>query len=189
VKPRRPCKPPAYHLKKHKEKEKREEEELRLTVERSERELMYHCLYKMGEMNEWCNEVGVDTAYRAFKTDSGELVCHIYTNGTFQKEISRDAFLKRYKALQSRVSQVRAMEGVGAGKDASTPVRGTGAKQNGGPNPTARQRQSLSEEEQASRKAEIRNALLQTMQLTNKLKEQLAVLDKKAAAMTPFVLE
>lgn len=158
------------YLRDHKRKEESMRNERAATADKCLRELQYSYLYKMGEMNEWCVVLGMKTLYRAFKESDGSLKCHVYENGEFLKELSMNMLEKRYKNLQGRHS-----EAIFRGQiecDENKP-----------------RSHCLTEDEQCRRQQEIREVLLQTMNLTNKLKEQLTTLRRRDVLVSPFVVE
>jgi len=148
------------YLKQAKEKEKAKERLLSANLLKRKRESQYAMLQHMAEMNDWSEELGLGTRFRVIKKGE-ELLCHIYENGHFHKEISHESMMKRYRAMQKRLQNLK------ADKPNAKPV---------------------SDEELQQRQEAIRGALLHTMQVTNKLKEQLQMLDKRKA-FTPFLIE
>jgi hypothetical protein len=134
-----------HYLKQAKEKEKAKERQFTANLLKRKRESQYAMLQHMAEMNDW----------------SEELLCHIYENGKFHKEITCESMMKRYRAMQKRLMNLKADK------------------------PTAK---PIGDEELQQRQEAIRGALLHTMQVTNKLKEQLQRLDKRKA-FTPFLIE
>jgi hypothetical protein len=153
-------KPANFYLKQAKEKEKAKERLLSANLLKRKRESQYGMLQHMAEMNDWSEELGLGTRFRVIKKGE-ELLCHIYENGHFHKEISHESMMKRYRAMQKRLQNLK------ADKPNAKPV---------------------SDEELQQRQEAIRGALLHTMQVTNKLKEQLQRLDKRKA-FTPFLIE
>jgi len=149
-----------FYLKKAKEKEKAKERLLNANLLKRKRESQYAMLQHMAEMNDWSEELGLSTRFRVIKKGE-ELLCHIYEHGKFHKEISHESMMKRYRAMQKRLQNLKADK------------------------PTAK---PVGEEELQQRQEAIRGALLHTMQVTNKLKEQLQMLDKRKA-FTPFLIE
>jgi len=149
-----------FYLKKAKEKEKAKERLRSANMLKRKRESQYAMLQHMAEMNDWSEELGLGTRFRVIKKGE-ELLCHIYENGEFHKEITHDSMMKRYRAMQKRLDNLKASK------------------------PTAK---PVGEEELQQRQEAIRGALLHTMQVTNKLKEQLQMLDKRKA-FTPFLIE
>lgn len=158
------------YLRDHKRKQESIKKERAETADKCLRELQYSYLYKMGEMNEWCTTLQVPTLYRAYKESDGSLSCHVYESGEFVKELSMNLLDKRYKALQ--------------GRHAEAVFRGQIECDENKP-----RSHMLSEEEQCRRQQEIREVLLQTMNLTNKLKEQLTTLLRRDMLLSPFVVE
>jgi len=161
---RRP-KTPQEYLRMHREKVKKAEENNDHVVDQCARELHYSYLYKMGEMNEWCHALGLNTLYRAYKLSNGDLQCHYYEEGVFIKELSIKLMEKRYKTLQGRYTDACARGQI----ECDDKKHGDHA---------------LTEEEQQRRQQEIRDVLKETIQLTNKLKEQLLTLEKQDNRMT-----
>lgn len=171
MRPPRP-KSSQHYLRERQRREKERDHGLKSAIEQSGREILYKHLYRMGEANEWAVELGLPTRYRAFKGKDGSIKCHIYEGGQFEKEVSLELFEKRYSSLKSRWNQVTGFkEKEEKEKPATEPVH------------------ALSREEQERRQSEIRAALLNTIHLTQTLKEQLKVLDKRAPGLTPFIIE
>jgi len=137
----------------------------------------------MGEANEWAEQLGLSTRFRAFKSKNGGITCHVYEGRTFEKELSLDLFEKRYGSLKGRWNQVVAFKNQDEAEEKkSDPPAGSGAA-------PAEVPHALSREAQERRQQEIRAALLNTIHLTQTLKEQLKILDKRAPSLTPFVIE
>jgi len=158
------------YLRDRRKKLRNEKKEQDDTVSQCLRELHYGYLYKMGELNEWSAALQLPTLYRAYKKPDGDLECHVYEDGVFLKQLSMNLLEKRHKIVQGRYLEATA--------------RGTIEWDETKPRTFA-----LSEEAQTRRQEEIRDVLLQTMHLTNKLKEQLSTLEKRGVMISPFVVE
>lgn len=182
MRPPRP-KSSQHYIKERKQREKRREEELANSIEQGGREVLYRHLYRMGEANEWAEQLGLSTRFRAFKSKSGTITCHVYEGRTFEKELSLDLFEKRYGSLKGRWNQVVAFKNQDEAEE-----KKLDSTANGSAVPTEAPH-TLSREAQERRQQEIRAALLNTIHLTQTLKEQLKVLDKRAPSLTPFVIE
>lgn len=142
-----------------KKRQENHEKELALTVDRCRREFEYDCLHKMGEANEIAQVLGLPTTYRAIKKESGMTMCHIYSGEQFVEEITLENFLResrRLKRLQKPAINPQ------PNADKSLKNSTTGGKVN-----------------KKERQEELKNLLLETKELTNKLKEQLKVLERK----------
>jgi hypothetical protein len=153
------------------------------SIEQGGREVLYRHLYRMGEANEWAEQLGLGTRFRAFKSPNGDITCHVYEGRTFDREISLDLFEKRYGTLKGRWNNVVAFQH----KDEEETK--ADAKNKGGAATPAEAPHALTREQQEKRQQEIRAALLNTIHLTQTLKEQLKILDKRAPSLTPFVIE
>eukprot|EP00927_Polykrikos_kofoidii_P048666 TRINITY_DN42906_c0_g1_i1.p1 TRINITY_DN42906_c0_g1~~TRINITY_DN42906_c0_g1_i1.p1 ORF type:complete len:395 (+),score=53.06 TRINITY_DN42906_c0_g1_i1:112-1296(+) len=70
--------------------------------ERMKNELLHRHLWLIGEANEWSKELGYPTRYCAYKQGDGTVVCHVYEDDTFTKEISLELFERRYQTLRTR---------------------------------------------------------------------------------------
>ena len=158
---------------------------LEADLERGEQELMFDSLYKMGEANEWCEELKIPTRYRIGEASGKNIKVHVFCGDEFEKEISMMSFMKRHRGLRTR--RLTCMPP--SKEDAAQPNLALGDKKPAKPDIPAYQKAELSPEEQEERAESIRTALLECLQLTNQLKEQLMVLDAKANTFTPFVLE
>jgi hypothetical protein len=142
-----------------KKRQENHEKELATTVDRCRREFEYDCLHKMGEANEIAQTMGLPTTYRAIKKENGVTMCHIYNGENFVEEITLENFLResrRLKRLQKPAINPQ------PSADKSLKSSTTGGKVN-----------------KKERQEELKNLLLETKELTNKLKEQLKVLERK----------
>lgn len=185
MKPPRP-KSSQHYLRERRQRQKQREDDLANAIEQGGREVLYRHLYRMGEANEWAEQLGLSTRFRAFKAPSGEITCHVYEGRAFDKELSLDLFEKRYGTLKGRWNNVIAFRN----KEDEEPAAGDAKSKGGGGNamPTEAPH-ALTREQQERRQQEIRAALLNTIHLTQTLKEQLKILDKRAPGLTPFVIE
>lgn len=153
-------------------RQKETERELALTVDKCKKEFEYECLHKMGEANEIAQNEGLQTAFRAIKKEDGITMCHMYEGDEFIKELTLENFLREWRRLKrmqkpsvnlvSKVQQATQMRA-----DPQQP--GKPASISTGP----------SKVNKKERQEELKKLLLETKELTNKLKEQLKVLEKK----------
>ena len=132
------------------------DKEIALTVDRCKKEFEYECLHKMGEANEIAQALELPTTFRAVKKDDGGTKCHVYMNERFIEEISLKNFLREWKKLKRKQKPAINLPSVGEDK-----VRDSG-KVN-----------------KKVRQEELKRLLLETKELTNKLKDQLKVLEKR----------
>ena len=132
------------------------DKEIALTVDRCKKEFEYECLHKMGEANEIAQALELPTTFRAVKKDDGSTKCHVYMNDRFIEEISLKNFLREWKKLKRK--QKPAINLPAASEDK--------VQASGKVNKKARQE-------------ELKRLLLETKELTNKLKDQLKVLEKR----------
>lgn len=149
------------YLKETKQRQVDMEKELALTVDKCRREFEYDCLHKMGEANEIAQSMNLPTTFRAIKKEDGTTKCHIYHNDQFVEEITLDNFLREWRRLKRQQRPAINLPPPPAEK--SKVVTG-----NGGAKVNKKERQE-----------ELKKLLLETKELTNKLKEQLKILEKK----------
>lgn len=172
-----------HYMRERRERLKRREEDMANSIEQGGREVLYRHLYRMGEANEWAEQLGLSTRFRAFKTKEGVITCHVYEDRQFERELSLELFEKRYGTLKGRWNTVIAFKPEHE-EDSKSPKK---------PDPAAtdmtQKGPTLTRDEQEQRQQEIRAALLNTIHLTQTLKEQLKILDKRAPSLTPFVIE
>ncbi|OMJ78463.1 hypothetical protein SteCoe_21701 [Stentor coeruleus] len=132
------------------------DKEIALTVDRCKKEFEYECLHKMGEANEIAQALEMPTTYRAVKKEDGTTKCHVYMNDHFVDEITLDCFLREWRKLKRKQKPA-----------INLPTHAEeGVKNPGKVNKKTRQE-------------ELKKLLLETKELTNKLKEQLKVLEKR----------
>eukprot|EP00743_Colponemidia_sp_Colp-15_P002142 GILK01002324.1.p1 GENE.GILK01002324.1~~GILK01002324.1.p1 ORF type:complete len:395 (+),score=79.29 GILK01002324.1:1535-2719(+) len=167
------------YLRRARERKEAEDKALALAVDKGRREFEFDCLVKMGEANEICQVLNLRISYRAYKIEDGDLRCHVYENNGFSKEITLDTFQREWRRLKRKLesntaasSQLqRSRHGVDAVPVGRSTLNGSmGAK--GG---------------KKVRQDELKQVLLETMQLTNKLKEQLMILERKGGKFSPYV--
>ena len=132
------------------------DKEIALTVDRCKKEFEYECLHKMGEANEIAQALELPTTFRAVKKDDGGTKCHIYMNDHFIEEITLDNFLREWRKLKRKQKPA-----INLPSSNETKVKATG-KVN-----------------KKIRQEELKRLLLETKELTNKLKEQLKLLEKR----------
>ena len=150
-------------LKQSKQKQKEEEKELALVVERCKKEFEYDCLHKMGEANEIAQSMNLPTTYRAIKKDNGTTKCHIYRHDQFVEEVTLENFLREWRKLKR--SQKPSMN-----------IPKKPPKSEKSPEPSPPNTAKVSKKE---RQEELKELLLETKELTNKLKEQVKILENK----------
>jgi len=160
-----------YYLRKAKEREEAEELELTLAVDKGKREFEFDCLHKMGEANGISASIGSAYTFRAFKSEEGTLKCHIYEEEQFRKEISLEDFLREWRRLKRQEKAPNNAFNVTARSDmfkSNTSALVPFDPQT--PNKMINKK---------ARQDELKQVLVETMRLTNKLKEQLKTLQKK----------
>jgi len=150
-----------YYLKQHRVKEEEQKHKHAAARHQRNRDYQYGALEKMAEMNEWCQALGLPTRYRLMRKPSGK------DNDLFCHVFEDDAF-ERELTLDAMLKRHKGMQG----RIASLPEKPRGSR-----------------EEDAARQEALRAALLHTIQVTNKLKEQLALLDRRPHGLSPFVVE
>ena len=156
------------------QRQKEAERDLALTVDKCKKEFEYECLHKMGEANEIAQNEGLQTAFRAIKKEDGSTMCHMYEGDEFVKELTLENFLREWRRLKrlqkpsvnlaSKVQQV------------TQPPPRPDPQQSGRPTSISTGPSKVNKKE---RQEELKKLLLETKELTNKLKEQLKVLEKK----------
>lgn len=171
-------------IKEMRRKEQEKEEELIAVVEKGRRLIQYDALQKIAEANEWCEQLELPQSFRVHKLigPRGEdvLEVHVYEGSLRTKRISLNIFVTHeYPRLRARFNTIR------GSKRRQHDARPKSSNRSGStaeldPNSSAAAKK---------RQEELQQALLTTVQLTNKLKEQLAVLDRNAPAFTPYIIE
>eukprot|EP00388_Colpodella_angusta_P041668 GDKK01053911.1.p1 GENE.GDKK01053911.1~~GDKK01053911.1.p1 ORF type:complete len:201 (+),score=34.74 GDKK01053911.1:33-635(+) len=171
-------------LQEKKRKEREEVDELYVIAEKGRRLIQYDAIQKIAEANEWCEQLDLPQSFRVHKlvAPRGDEVIevHVYEGSTCVKKISLGIFVTHeYSRLKARFNTIR---GSMKRQQEARPKSGTrlaGNYEVDHNSSTAAKR----------RQEELQQALLTTVQLTNKLKEQLAVLDRNAPAFTPYIIE
>lgn len=147
--------PRKNYLKESKAKIENADKEIALTVDRCKKEFEYECLHKMGEANEITQTLEMPTTYRAVKKEDGTTKCHVYMNDQFVDEITLENFVREWRKLKRKQKPAINLPG------AKETVQNSG-KVN-----------------KKVRQDELKKLLLETKELTNKLKDQLKVLEKR----------
>eukprot|EP00744_Colponema_vietnamica_P002930 GILI01004548.1.p1 GENE.GILI01004548.1~~GILI01004548.1.p1 ORF type:complete len:391 (+),score=99.60 GILI01004548.1:76-1248(+) len=160
------------YLKKARLKKKAEEQALLIAVDKGRREFEYDCLHKMGEANEMSAILGLGISYRANKLESGELRCHLYDGAQFLREITLEAFMREFRRVKKKMDTVK--PSALAQKDVSVSDSVNSSKP------------ASNKVNKKARQEELKQVLLETMQLTNKLKEQLLILERKGGNFSPY---
>lgn len=132
------------------------DKEIALTVDRCKKEFEYECLHKMGEANEIAQAYEMPSTYRAVKKEDGSTKCHIYMNDHFVEEITLENFLREWRKLKRKQKPAINLQ----------TTFGKTEKSAGKVNKKVRQE-------------ELKRLLLETKELTNKLKDQLKILEKR----------
>ncbi|CAG9325894.1 unnamed protein product [Blepharisma stoltei] len=158
------------YLQETKSKQKEAEKELALTVDKCKREFEYESLHKMGEANEIAQSMGLPTIYRAIKKEDGTTKCHIYHNDQFVEEITLDNFLREWRRLKRKQKPAINMQPQAAAITTQPSVSENLMKSTQQPSAKVNKKE---------RQEELKKLLLETKELTNKLKEQLKILEKK----------
>lgn len=122
--PRRLPRPPQSYLREYQQRQEAHCEEQNAKVAHWENGLLFRHLQRMTEANEWSEELGLPTRYYSHKTPAEEVVCHIYEDGTYFKQVSLEFFERRYKALQSRYKHLAATRDFRAASTSSTALGG-----------------------------------------------------------------
>jgi hypothetical protein len=132
------------------------DKEIALTVDRCKKEFEYECLHKMGEANEIAQSLDLPTTFRAIKKDDGSTKCHVYMNDNFVDEITLENFLREWRKLKRKQKPAINLPST------SDKIVKTSTKVN-----------------KKERQEELKRLLLETKELTNKLKDQLKILEKR----------
>ena len=136
-----------------KKKTVKETKNLALTIDKCKREFEYESLHKMGEANEIAQSQNLPISFRALKKENGEIVCHIFEHENFVKEIDLDQFQREWRRMK------KTQKGsINLFSEDQRPVSAANAKVN-----------------KRDRQDELKRLLLDTKELTNKLKEQLKI--------------
>ena len=147
--------PRKNYLKESKAKIENADREIALTVDRCKKEFEYECLHKMGEANEIAQNLEMPTTYRAVKKDDGTTKCHVYMNDQFVDEITLENFVREWRKLKRKQKPAINL-----------------------PAPKAKL-ENQGKVNKKTRQDELKKLLLETKELTNKLKDQLKVLEKR----------
>ena len=143
------------YLKESKAKIENADREIELTVDRCKKEFEYECLHKMGEANEIAQNLEMPTTFRAVKKEDGTTKCHVYMNDQFVDEITLENFVREWRKLKRKQKPAINL-----------------------PAPKAKM-ENQGKVNKKMRQDELKKLLLETKELTNKLKEQLKVLEKR----------
>lgn len=147
--------PRKNYLKESRAKIENADKEIALTVDRCKKEFEYECLHKMGEANEIAQILEMPTTYRAIKKEDGTTKCHVYMNDQFVDEITLENFVREWRKLKRKQKPA-----------INLPGNKETVQNSGKVNKKARQ-------------DELKKLLLETKELTNKLKDQLKILEKR----------
>ena len=135
---------------------------LLLSVQKAEKELVLSLAEILHKLNEISRQNNLNCAYRLHVNSPSDAVCHLYENDTFVRVLSVAAAERRLK------------DALAKHRLKSQPV----------PAPHLQ----LTPDEIKRRQAKMREALLATLTLSAKLKEQLGILTQ-TKKFSPFVVE
>lgn len=167
--------------------------------EHRESETTYRILRHMSEANVWAEELGISTRFRPHRprrahstNGTGKVVCHVYEDEKFSKEVPLKSFERRYTALQSRYNMLalaKAGREQKQGMAALTVSADTfGLKQESRDHGSKPLTSLLSREAQEALQSHIRRVTLETLALADRMRQQLDVLEKEAKPLNPFVI-
>lgn len=156
-------------------------------------DMLYRHLRHMEEANAWSEELGLAVQYRpharAPRRGGGvpgkeEVVCHVYEDGGFAKEVTLELFEKRYRSLQSRwvqLSLAKEKRDRAALTWSEVDDKSLCARASRGGGAALRPPTLLGREEQDALQREIRRVTLETLALSDMMRQQLEVLEAKPA--------
>ncbi|CAD8193238.1 unnamed protein product [Paramecium pentaurelia] len=170
-----------YYLQKAKEREKEMDRLLQLTISKGKNEYEYEMLIKMGEANELSQLLESKITYRAYKSAQGNLKVHMYELDRFNKDMTLEEFQREYNMIKNKYNEGRNLkiwEVLSENKKSQKSLQHFGTQKDEIQQDSQNQHQSkiINKKE---RQSELKKVLLETMMLTNVLKEQLSVLQKK----------
>jgi hypothetical protein len=152
------------YLKRYKDREQIREKELNENIEKNKIDEEYAMLMKMSELNSINKERENDIAYRAYKSAEGVIKVKIFNLNKFEKEISLKEFDTIYKNFKKTTKE---------NKDWTMLPQNT-SKQ-GDELQTLKNRNT----QKSERQQELKNLLVNTVNLTNLLKEQIKIFKMK----------
>lgn len=90
------------HMRERKRRDAAKSELRDAMAAQAKNEIVLSHLSKMGDANGWAESLGHSTRFFPHEREDGEVTCRVYEGGTFAKELTRDLFERRFKAMKSR---------------------------------------------------------------------------------------
>ncbi|CAD8127381.1 unnamed protein product [Paramecium sonneborni] len=168
-----------HYLQLAKQKQQEEDRLLQLTINQGKNEYEYEILIKMGEANELSQELESNITYRAYKTAQGNLKVHVYELEHFQRDLTLEDFQREYNILRSRYNEKKKLkiwEVLSEKKKNQKSLQHFGSSQKEEIKQNEIDGKATNKKE---RQQELKKVLLETMMLSNVIKEQLVVLNRK----------
>ncbi|CAK91019.1 unnamed protein product (macronuclear) [Paramecium tetraurelia] len=168
-----------HYLQLAKQKQQEEDRLLQLTINQGKNEYEYEMLIKMGEANELSQELESKITYRAYKTAQGHLKVHVYELEHFQRDLTLEEFQREYNILRSKYNEKKKLkiwEVLNEKKKNQKSLQHFGSSQKEDVKQNEVDAKAVNKKE---RQQELKKVLLETMMLSNVLKEQLVVLNRK----------
>jgi hypothetical protein len=164
----------AHSMKELREKKKKEEAAAKQQLEKIRAEYEFTLLKRLEEANEYCLFLGLQRQYRVYRGPEAldDMRVHVYdANGKKARESSGEAFLREHAKLKNRVDTTRknAKDHAKAAPHTKTPAERAG---------TGKVRTET--------KGALRKALMDTIQLTTILKDQIRELEKRGGGFSPY---
>jgi hypothetical protein len=164
----------AHSMKELREKKKKEEAAAKQQLEKIRAEYEFTLLKRLEEANEYCLFLGLQRQYRVYRGPEAldDMRVHVYdANGKKARESSGEAFLREHAKLKNRVDTTRknAKDHAKAAPHIKTPAERAG---------TGKVRTET--------KGALRKALMDTIQLTTILKDQIRELEKRGGGFSPY---
>jgi hypothetical protein len=105
-------KPKGYYLKQTLQREMLEEDMMRLTIEKRDKEFQRECVRKMVQANEYAEQLNIPKSYSAYNEEGDNtIVCRVFDKVTKDyKDINLKQFLLEFKKLQKLINQEKERE-------------------------------------------------------------------------------
>jgi hypothetical protein len=152
------------YLRRFKEREQGREKELNENIEKNKIDEEYGMLTKMSEINALNKDRENSTAYRAYKSAEGVIKVRVFHLNKFEREISLKEFDTVYKNFKKTAKENKEW----SCQPQNTPKSGDELQ-------NLKNRNS----QKSERQQELKNLLVNTVNLTNLLKEQIKIFKMK----------
>ena len=105
-------KPKGYYLRQTLQREMLEEDMMRLTIEKRDKEFQRECVRKMVQANEFAEQLNIPKSYSAYNEEGDNtIVCRVFDKVTKDyKDINLKQFLLEFKKLQKLINQEKERE-------------------------------------------------------------------------------